>query len=77
MNRNINSATDFSTTKINHNIGEQPRKLMARKNKKSKFFERFENETDDIELDKHRQNYKRASNKYSSRIQLHSNEVIF
>lgn len=77
MNRNMISANDFPGTKVNHSIGEQPRKLMARKNKKSRFFERFENETDDIEMDKHRQNYKRASNKYSSRIQLHPNEIIF
>lgn len=77
MNRDMNSANDFISTKINHSIGEQPRKLMARKNKKSRFFERFENETDDIEMDKHRQSYKRASNKYSSRIQLHLNEVTF
>ena len=76
MNRDMNSANDFPSTRI-HNVGEQPRKLMARKNKKSRFFERFENQTDDIEMDKHRQNYKRASNKYSSRIQLHPNEIIF
>lgn len=77
MNRDINSANDFPSTRINHSVGEQPRKLMTRKNKRAKFFERFENEIDDIEMDKHRQSYKRASTKYASRIQLHANEVIF
>lgn len=77
MNRDMNSATDFPSTKINHSIGEQPRKLMSRRAKKSRFFERFDNENDDIELDKHRQSYKRASTKYASRIQLNSSETIF
>ena len=74
MNRDIMNNNDFYSSKINPNIGEQPRKLMARKDKKHKF---FDSDFDDIEMDKHRQTYKRVAAKYSTRIQLHSNEVIF
>lgn len=74
MNRSINTDNDSLSAKFNHVMGEQPRKLMARKIKKSS---RFEYDSDDIESDRHRQNYKRAAAKYLTRIQLNSNEVNF
>ena len=74
MNRNTIGNDDLFNTKLNHAMGEQPRKLMARKAKKES---RFEYDSDDIEFDRHRQNYKRAAAKFSTRIQLHSNEVNF
>ena len=74
MNRNISTGSDSFSTKLNHVMGEQPRKLISRKSKKSS---RFEYDSDDIEFDKHRQNYKRAADKYLARIQLHTNEVNF
>ncbi len=74
MNRNITSGSDVYSTKLHHTMGEQPRKLMSRKIKKAS---RFEYDSDDIEFDRHRQNYKRAAAKYSARIQLNSNEINF
>ena len=74
MNRTINVENDSLNTRLNHVVGEQPRKLMSRKAKK---LSRFEYDSDDIEFDKHRQNYKRAADKYLTRIQLHSTEVNF
>jgi hypothetical protein len=74
MNKNINIGSDSFSTQLNHVMGEQPRKLMARKAKKAS---RFEYDSDDIECDRHRQNYKRAAAKYLTRIQLHSNEINF
>ncbi|RYY76170.1 MAG: hypothetical protein EOO52_01210 [Gammaproteobacteria bacterium] len=74
MNRNISGSSDSFSTKLNHAIGEQPRKLMSSKSKK---MSRFEYDSDDIEFDRHRQNYKRAAAKFSTRIQLNSNEINF
>jgi len=73
MNRDLISNDSYST-KINHAVGEQPRKLMSRKAKKDS---RFEYDSDDIEFDRHRQNYKRAAAKFATRIQLSSNEINF
>lgn len=74
MSRNMSGDNHFHNTKLNHMVGEQPRKLMSPKSRKSS---RFEYDSDDIEFDRHRQNYKRAAAKYSTRIQLHSNEINF
>jgi hypothetical protein len=74
MNRNISSGSDSFSTKLNHVVGEQPRKLMSPKSKK---MSRFEYDSDDIEFDRHRQNYKRAAAKFSTRIQLNSSEINF
>ena len=74
MSRNIMNGNDSFSTKLHHAMGEQPRKLMSRKGKKAS---RFEYDSDDIEFDRHRQNYKRAAAKYSARIQLNSNEINF
>ncbi|MET0357429.1 MAG: hypothetical protein ABW044_11660 [Cellvibrio sp.] len=74
MNKNMSSDNNFHNTRLNQVVGEQPRKLVSRKSRKSS---RFEYDSDDIEFDRHRQNYKRAAAKYSTRIQLHSNEINF
>lgn len=74
MNRNIITLDDLSTNAFNHNVGEQPRKSMSRKNKKAKTFAQFEYETD--EINEHRESYKRASAKYATRLQLRSSEII-
>ena len=74
MNRNRITLGDESTNEFNHSVGEQPRKLMSRKNRKDKNFSKFKSETD--EIDQHRQNYKRASAKNATRLQLHSSEAL-
>jgi len=74
MNRNMISLDDVSTHQFHHSMGEQPRKLMSRKNKKSKTFSHFEQEAE--QMDKHRQNYKRSSAKYAARLQLRSNDIM-
>jgi len=74
MNRDMLSGNDSFSTKLNHTMGEQPRRLMSRKTKKES---RFEYDSDDIEIDRHRQNYKRAAAKFATRIQLNSNEISF
>jgi hypothetical protein len=72
MNRNIGGDSEIFSSRLNHAMGEQPRKLMSRKSKKAS---RFDYDSDDIEFDRHRQNYKRAAAKYLTRIQLNSNEI--
>lgn len=74
MNRNMMDRDDLSSNEFNHSVGEQPRKLMSRKNKRVKAFSKFEYESDEIE--KNRQNYKRASAKYATRLQLRSSDII-
>lgn len=56
-------------------MGNQPRKSMSGKSKKSYVLKRFELELDDV--DKHRQVYKRAANKNLVRTQLHADQLIF
>jgi hypothetical protein len=42
MNRNMMDLDELSSNEFNHSVGEQPRKLMSRKNKRAKTFSKFE-----------------------------------
>ena len=74
MNRNMIALDEVPIHKFNHHAGEQPRKLMSRKNKKGKSFLELENEANQI--NKHRQHYKRASAKYAARSPWHLNDIL-
>ena len=64
---------DLSSDEFNYDVCEHPRKLMSRK-KRAKTFSKFDHETHGF--DKHNKNYKRASAKYASHLQIRSSDIL-
>lgn len=74
MNRDILNR-EFHNQLVDFHFGEQPRKSVARKHKKTHFFKKLETEFD--ELDKGRHSYHRASNKSLTRSQVRTGQILF
>ena len=74
MNRNAVSQ-EIASQNFSYHFGEQPRKSVARKHKKTHFFKKLESDFE--ELDKGRHSYHRASNRSLTRTQVRTGQILF
>lgn len=75
MNRDINYFSELGNSKLDHLIGEQPRKSASKKAKDGHTFKKFTDELEEVYKD--RDSYKRASTKNLTRVMLRSGKIKF